>query len=122
MKFEENQTIFFQIAERFRWDILNGKRGENERLPSIRETAVELQVNPNTVAKAYTELEDGQIIHKQRGLGYYVSPGAKERIAGMKKEVFFKRELPKVFKALKMLDISPEELRELYNKFMSEEK
>ena len=122
MKFEENQTIFFQIAERFRWDILNGKCGEDARLPSIRETAVELQVNPNTVAKAYAELEDSQIIYKQRGLGYYVSPGAKERIAGMKKEEFFRHELPRVFKTLKMLNISSEELRELYNKFMSEER
>lgn len=122
MKFEENQTIFIQIAEQFCWDILNEKCKEGERLPSIRETAVELQVNPNTVVKSYAELENNQIIYKERGLGYYVSPGAKEKIMRMKRKEFFNNELPKVFKNLKMLNISTEELCELYNKFISKEK
>ncbi len=122
MRFEENRNIFQQIADQFCWDIMQEKWQENERLPSIRETAVELQVNPNTVMKSFAELEDLQIIYKQRGMGYYVAPGAREKILQIRKHDFFNNELPKLFKTLKMLELSPEELTELYRKYLGDNK
>jgi len=119
MKFDENQTIFIQIAEQFRRDILKGRWKEDERLPSIRETAVELQVNPNTVAKSYIELEDNEVIYKQRGLGYYVASGAKDRIMKKKKTEFFQKDLPEIFRNLEMLNIGTDELCDLYDKFVN---
>lgn len=121
MRFEENHTIFLQIAEQFCWDILNGRWEEGGRLPSLRETAVELQVNPNTVVKAYAELEYRQVIYKQRGLGYFISHGAKEKITQIKREEFFDNELPKFLRNLKMLEIGEEELCRIYKEFISED-
>jgi GntR family transcriptional regulator len=120
MIFEEKQTISLQITEQFCWDIISGKLRENERMPSVRETAVELQVNPNTILKSYAELESRELIHKQRGLGYYVADGARKKILEKRKKDFFSNELPKVFKTLHALDITPDELNRHYNHFITE--
>ena len=122
MKFDESQTIFIQIAEQFRRDILKERCKDDERLPSIRETAVELQVNPNTVAKSYAELEENGEIYKQRGLGYYVASGAKDRIMEKKKTEFFQKKLPEIFRNLEMLNIGADELCGLYYKFIANSK
>ena len=121
MKFEDRQSIFLQISEQICWDILEGKWKESERLPSVRETAVELQVNPNTVLKSYAELESKGIIYKERGMGYYVSSDAKTLISQIRNDEFFSNELPKLFKTLKMLNVSPEKLGKLYTKYLTEE-
>jgi len=120
MRFDDRPTIFQQIAEQFRRDIMSGKWDGGERLPAIRETAVELQVNPNTVVKSYAELEAQGVIFKQRGLGYYVAPGARERIAQLRRESFFSAELPRILDTLALLEIPPEELAERYRQFLVE--
>ena len=122
MKFEDRQSIFIQISDQICWDIMGGKWKESERLPSVRDTAVELQVNPNTVLKSYAELESNGIIYKERGMGYYVSPDAKSVISRIRNDEFFSNELPKLFKTLKMLNVSPDKLSKLYTKYLTEEK
>ncbi len=68
--------IYAQIVEQIRLCLASGMVGAGERLPSIRELAVELRVNPNTVAKAYSELEKEGIVNTVRGKGVYVSEGS----------------------------------------------
>ena len=65
--------IYVQIVEGIRAAIASGVYGPGELLPSLRELAVELHVNPNTVQKAYDGLEREGLIHSRRGLGVFVA-------------------------------------------------
>jgi len=114
MEFRESRPIYAQIADRIGEDILKGVWAERGRIPSVRELAVSLEVNPNTVMRAYTTLQDREIIYNQRGRGYFVAPGAVERIRGWKRERFISRELPAVFDAMALLDMSLDDLARLY--------
>lgn len=118
----EANSVFQQIADRFRWEILSGTWSADARLPSIRETAVESRVNPNTVVKSYAELEREGIIYKKRGLGYFVASSAARSIERAKRDDFLKRELPRIFDQLAKLDISPDELRDLYEEHQTSRK
>ena len=80
MIFSNDKAIYVQIAERLSDEILAGKYKEDERIPSVREYAVLLEVNANTTVKAYDLLATDEIIYNKRGLGYFVSAGAKKQI------------------------------------------
>ena len=79
MEFSEPKGIYLQIADQIRERVLDGDWRAGERIPSIRELAVELGVNPNTVTKSYQRLMDRGIISSRRGLGYFVSDDAREQ-------------------------------------------
>jgi GntR family transcriptional regulator len=80
--------IYLQIVQGFKREILRGVFGPDHRLPSIRELAVELKVNPNTVAKAYQEMEAQGMIYFKRGQGAFVAPGTEEeRMKEAKSEI-----------------------------------
>lgn len=80
MIFSNDKAIYVQIAERLSDEILAGKYKEDERIPSVREYAVLLEVNANTTVKAYDLLATDEIIYNKRGLGYFVSAGARSRL------------------------------------------
>ena len=80
MEFSQPKGIYQQIADQMRDRILAGEWHEGERIPSVRELAVGVGVNPNTVTKSYQALLDREIIENQRGLGYFVATDAKKRI------------------------------------------
>ncbi len=112
MQFSHPKGIYLQIADQIRERILRGDWRAGERIPSIRELAVELGVNPNTVTKSYQTLLDRQIVTNRRGRGYFVSDRAVERaLAGMREE-FVRDELPRVFHAMRLLGIGVDELAE----------
>lgn len=90
---------------------------EDDKIPSIRDIAVEMEVNPNTVLRTYNHLQDSGIIFNKRGLGYFVSPGGLQRTRMLKKEQFFNIDLPLFFKTLNSLEISVEEITNLYSIF-----
>ena len=73
MIFNNDKAIYLQIADRLCDEILAGHFIEDERIPSVREYAVTLQVNTNTAVKAYDELARDGIIYNKRGLGYFVT-------------------------------------------------
>lgn len=110
MEFSEPKGIYLQIADRIREGILQGNWQAGERIPSIRELAVELGVNPNTVTKSYQTLMDRQIITNQRGRGYFVSDNAASRVLAQMRDEFLSDQLPKVLRAMRLLDIGVEEL------------
>ena len=112
MEFSESKGIYLQIADQIRERILQGDWQPGERIPSIRELAVELGVNPNTVTKSYQALMDREIITNQRGRGYFVNDNATERVLDEMRTEFLRDELPRVFRAMRLLDIGMDELAE----------
>lgn len=99
-----------QIADLICDDILQGKLLEDERIPSVREYAATVEVNANTCARAYDWLQGQDIIYTKRGLGYFVSVGAKSAIQKMKRKEFMNETLPDVARQMVSLNISMEEL------------
>lgn len=122
MRFDEARSIFMQIRDYVGDMILNGTYPESERIPSVRDMAATMEVNPNTVLRSYGQLQDEGIIHNQRGLGYFVSTGARDRVLAARKENFLRHTLPDVFHAMEVLDIDFDEVREYYDKYRDEPK
>lgn len=114
MEFNESKPIYLQIIDIVYKQILLENIKEESRLSSIRELAVELQVNPNTVVRSYTHMEQENIIYKKRGVGYFVKQNAKKEIQKEKKQIFVKETLPKIFEEMKELNLSIEDLLEIY--------
>lgn len=110
MNFSNDKAIYVQIAERLCDEILTGQYKEDERIPSVREYAVLLEVNANTTVKSYSLLESEGIIYNKRGLGFFVSQGAKKEIRKTRKREFMKQRLPEMARQMQLLDISIEEV------------
>ena len=110
MEFSEPKGIYLQIADRMRERILRGEWKTGERIPSIRELAIELGVNPNTVTKSYQKLLDRELISNQRGRGYFVGENAAERALQEMREEFMRDELPRIVGAMRLLGIGMEEI------------
>jgi GntR family transcriptional regulator len=121
MKFNRHQAIYLQIGDHICEGILEGRWAVDQKLPSVREMAMAVEVNPNTVMRTYSELQNQAIIYNQRGIGFFVSSEARQNILSVKKEVFLKDELPRIFKTLGLLDVSFEELRQLYQEYQDKE-
>lgn len=75
MKFDldNNIPIYLQLVEQFKSDIISGKLSVGERLPSVRDLALQLKVNPNTVQKALVELESIGLVYTERTNGKFVT-------------------------------------------------
>jgi DNA-binding transcriptional regulator YhcF (GntR family) len=116
MEFVETQAIYQQVADHVCEMILRGTWQEDERIPSVRELAMELQVNPNTVNKAYAYLQDSELIFNQRGIGYFVSENAVDRTRAIKRDEFYSHELPRLFKTMDLLGITVDDVAEQYQK------
>jgi GntR family transcriptional regulator len=110
MEFSQPKGIYQQIAEQMRDRILAGEWQEGERIPSVRELAVGVGVNPNTVTKSYQALLDREIIENHRGLGYFVAADAKRRIIEELRSEFIREELPRVFRTMRVLGMRLEDL------------
>ena len=110
MIFSNDKAIYLQMADRLCDEILAGKYKDDDRIPSVREYAVLLEVNTNTAVKAYDELARADIIYNKRGLGYFVTPGAKKQILKERKQEFMKERLPELFRQMRLLGIGIEEV------------
>ena len=116
MTFSNDKPIYLQMADRLCDEILSGVYQDDDRIPSVREYAVLLEVNTNTAVKAYDELSRANIIYNKRGLGYFVTPGAKKQILKERKQEFMKQRLPELFRQMQLLDISIDDVAEAYKK------
>jgi GntR family transcriptional regulator len=120
MEFKDKQSIYLQIADYICEQILLAKWPPGERVPSVRDLASIMEVNPNTVMRTYDFLQTKEIIFNKRGIGYSASENATELILAYRKERFVENELPEFFKAMYLLDISMEELQNRYQTFVAE--
>ena len=114
MTFSNDKAIYLQMVDRLCDEILSGKYQDDDRIPSVREYAVLLEVNTNTAVKAYDELARANIIYNKRGLGYFVTPGAKKQILKARKTEFMKERLPELFRQMRLLDITIDDVAEAY--------
>lgn len=114
MSFTNDKPIYIQMADRLCDEILSGKYKADDRVPSVREYAVLLEVNTNTAVKAYEQLAREEIIYNKRGLGYFVTKGAKEKVLEERKKVFMKEKLPEMFRHMRLLGIDISEVEEAW--------
>ena len=121
MIFTNDKAIYIQMADRLCDEILAGKYKDDDRIPSVREYAVMLEVNANTAVKAYDELSRANIIYNKRGLGYFVTPGAKKQILKERKKEFMKERLPELFRQMQLLGITLEDVKSEYTATFGEE-
>lgn len=122
MNFKENKAIYLQIADRICDEVLLGQYQEEERIPSVREYAAVVEVNANTVMRSYDYLQTQGIIYNKRGIGYFVSAGARGQILSLRKDYFLKEEVDYFFKQIYTLGISDKELADMYQEFIKKQK
>lgn len=110
MEFRTSKSIFLQIADNLLEKMMNGTHPPGERIPSVRELAAEMGVNPNTILRTFNELQVRGIIENKRGLGYFVTPGAQGKIIEWKREDFFNIDLPEIARQMAILGITYKDL------------
>lgn len=109
MKFKESKSIYLQIADRINDEILQGQY------------AATVEVNANTVVRTYDYLQGQEIIYNKRGIGYFVSAGAKDRIITLRKDMFLHEELPEFFRQVSALDIPIKEIEKMYKEYLTQQ-
>jgi GntR family transcriptional regulator len=114
MEFQAKQAIYLQIADYLCERILRGEWQAHAKIPSVRDLAMTIEVNPNTVVRAYNFLEDKNIIYKERGLGYFVAADGLVNAKKFKQDIFLNEHLPIVFKNMELLGMEIEQLKNLY--------
>ena len=117
MQFRETISIYLQIADYICERILLREWKVDERIPSVRELAMQLEVNPNTVMRTYEFLQQQNIIYNQRGIGYFVAADAIKNATLYRKTEFMENELPVLFRNMHMLGMDVEELKPRFEKY-----
>jgi GntR family transcriptional regulator len=116
MKFRKQRAIYLQIGDYLCENILTGTYMPGDKIPSVRDMAISVEVNPNTVMRTYTDLQHKEILFNQRGIGFFVAEDAVEKIMIIKKREFLATDLPNFFKTIELLNLQYEELQALYQK------
>ncbi len=118
MEFRENQAIYLQIVEYIAEQILLKKWNPGDRIKSIRELAVAMEVTPNTAQRAFDFLQQREVIANKRGIGYFVEEEAVKRIIAFRREQFIEQELPLFFKNMYLLKLDFKEIEKLFREFV----
>ena len=113
--FDDSRPIFMQLADRISDDILRGTYAEEEQVPSTNELAAYLRINPATAGKALNRLVDEGILYKKRGIGMFVSTGAKALIEGERQEGFVKHYIAPLRAEAKNLGLTTGDIIRLIN-------
>jgi DNA-binding transcriptional regulator YhcF (GntR family) len=117
MEFGDSNAIYLQIADQLSENILLRKWNPGDRIPSVRELAVSIEVNPNTVMRTFNYLQEKGIIYNKRGIGYFVSDDGFEKTKALRKENFIHQELPRLFRELRLLNLTMEDLSSFYSQY-----
>lgn len=116
MDFKKQKPIYQQIADTLCQRIVEGEWGAEERIPSVRDVAAELGVNPNTVLRSFDYLQGNEIIFNRRGVGYFVEPKAIARIKKLHRDNFLSEEVPLLVQRMRMLGLTLDDLRPYFDK------
>lgn len=111
MQFDNDKSIFLQIADTITDKVVSGVYPTGDKIPSVRELAAEMGVNPNTIMRTYNELQSMNIIDNKRGIGYFVNSEAPKIILEQKKKTFFDKVLPEFIRQAALLGITTADLR-----------
>ncbi|MFE8703288.1 GntR family transcriptional regulator [Cytobacillus sp. FJAT-54145] len=119
-EFQASKPIYMQIVEKITKQIVRNELSPGDKLPSVREMAIQSGVNPNTIQRTYSELERMEIVETRRGQGTFVSENT-EVLQGLK--VDLQREIIETFiQNMKDLGFSEEEILKGVNKFLTDKK
>ncbi|MEO1053776.1 MAG: GntR family transcriptional regulator [Bacteroidota bacterium] len=116
MEFQNGKSIFLQIADTITEKVMSGEFPVGEKIPSVRDLASQMGVNPNTIMRTYSELQAMSIIENQRGIGYFVNEDAQKIILEDKKKAFFDKVLPDFLKQASLLGITANDLKNYLDK------
>lgn len=116
---DNNMPIYLQIMERIQRDIISGRYRPGDKLPSVRELAVEAAVNPNTMQKALSELERGGLVYSQRTSGRFITED-EELLKELKKERAGQY-LAEFIESMHNLGLKDDEILSLLNEALKEE-
>jgi len=105
--FNDDQTIYRQIAHGIENQILGHVLNTEDKLPSLREQALELEVNINTITKSYNVLLDEGLIEKRRGLGFFIKSTAYQTILSKRRQQFFETVVPSIQKDMSCCRLAP---------------
>ena len=105
-----NAPIYRQLKDRIVAMLLDGLLKPGDALPSVRQIAADFQLNPITVSRAYQELADATLVEKRRGIGMYVTEGAREKLIVSERERFMQEEWPQMLERIRRLGMNMEEL------------
>ncbi|MDE7345110.1 MAG: GntR family transcriptional regulator [Muribaculaceae bacterium] len=114
----DNRPIYVRLADQICDRILLEEYRPNERIPSVREYAVSQQVNPATAARAFETLERQGVIFNKRGLGFFVAESAVDIIRKLRLETLLGEESDLFFSRLAVLEVSPDQLRDMYLEYL----
>ena len=120
MEFNENEAIYLQIAGYVSEQVLRGLWRPDDKVPSVRELAGSLQVNPNTVMRTYEHLQAQQVLYNRRGLGLFVAPEAAQRVQEQRKSRFLQTELPAFFRTIRLLGVALPDVQARYEQFLAD--
>jgi GntR family transcriptional regulator len=110
VSWNDNAPIYRQLKEKVVAMMLDGMLKPGDALPSVRQIAADFQLNPITVSRAYQELVDETLVEKRRGLGMFVTEGAREKLLSSEREHFLREEWPLVVERIGRLGLSPQTL------------
>ncbi|WP_192348493.1 GntR family transcriptional regulator [Algoriphagus sp. Y33] len=113
MDFNDSKNIFLQIRDWLADQIMQDKILPGDRIPSVRELAVDMEVNRNTVMRSYSLMEDDGIIENKRGIGFFVAADAKHNLLELRKKEFFETELPAILHQVEVLKLTSDDLNAL---------
>ena len=118
----DNRPIYVRLADQICDRILLNEYRKMERIPSVREYAVAQQVNPATAARAFEILERQGVIFNKRGLGFFVAESAVDIIRQTRLETLLGEESELFFSRLAVLEVTPDQLRDMYADYLSTQK
>ena len=115
MEFQNNNPIFLQITDWICDKVLRGEIQIGQQLPSVRDLAVQLEVNPNTVQRSFERLISQDIVVTQRGKGNYLTADAFSRIEDFRRQRLLDEALPKLADEMMLLGVKPAEVADALN-------
>ncbi len=119
---DTGKPLFVQIANAIEDSIIDGSLAEGQQAPSTNELAAFYRINPATAAKGVNQLVDKQILFKQRGVGMFVSPGARDRLVNERRAGFVERFIAPLLAEADRLGLSPSEVAALIDSGPSAER
>ncbi len=118
LDFGDHRPLYEQIQDKIKELIISGALAEGDKIPSVRELAASLAINPNTIQKAYKDLENDGYIYSQRAKGSFVAP--KSKMAQNEKTQKLLEELSETVRELAFLKADAEKIKKFIDNIYEE--
>lgn len=113
MDFKKQKPIYQQIADSLCERVMGNEWQPEERMASVRDVAIQLGVNPNTVMRTFDYLQQSGILYNRRGVGYFVAADAKDKIHQLQRKEFIENELPSFLQKIKLLGMTLDDIKKV---------